>query len=174
MMATCFSTGSGLYWGCFRSSMSLCTTVQLGLGGLVEVGPELRERRQLAVLGKVKAERTGNLLHGLDLGITAHAGNRDTHVDGGPEARVEEVGIQEDLPVGNGNNICGDVCRYVTGLGFNNGQGRERTGAQVVTQLGSALKEAGMQIEHVAGEGLASRGSSAEEAKAACRTGPAW
>src|SRR5262245_34247457 len=49
---------------------------QGGLGGLVEVAGEHRERRQLAVLGEVQAQPAGHRLHGLHLGGPAHPRHR--------------------------------------------------------------------------------------------------
>ena len=46
----------------------LLTSVEEMLGGGVEVGTELGEGSDFSVLGKLKLERTGDLLHGLDLG----------------------------------------------------------------------------------------------------------
>ena len=66
--------------------------VELRLRGLVEVGAELGEGRQLAVLREVEAQRAGDLLHRLDLRVAADARHRDADVDGGPDAGVEEVG----------------------------------------------------------------------------------
>src|SRR5450432_726854 len=41
---------------------------QLLLGGLVEIGAELREGRQLAILRQLQPQLAGDLLHGRDLG----------------------------------------------------------------------------------------------------------
>jgi len=46
----------------------LLSTVELLLGGSVEIGSELGESSDFTILGKLELERTGNLLHGLDLG----------------------------------------------------------------------------------------------------------
>ena len=76
MIATCFSTGSGWNCGCLRISVSARPRVELVAGRLVEVGGELRERGQLAVLGEVEAQLAGDLAHGLDLGVATHAARR--------------------------------------------------------------------------------------------------
>ena len=80
-------------------------TGELLLGRLVEVAAELRERLQLAIGGQVEAQRTGNLLHGLDLRGTTDSGNRDADVDCRALALEEEVGLQEDLAVGDGDDV---------------------------------------------------------------------
>ena len=46
---------------------------KLRLRGLVELAAELRKRGHFAVLREVQAQRTGHLLHGLDLGRTTDA-----------------------------------------------------------------------------------------------------
>ncbi len=49
---------------------------ELPLGGGVEVGAELGEGLQLAVLRQREPERAGHLLHRLDLGVAARPGSR--------------------------------------------------------------------------------------------------
>ena len=127
------------------------------LGGLVEVGAELGEGGQLAVLGELEAQGAGDLLHRLDLGGAADPGDRDADVDRRPHAGEEEVRLQEDLPVGDGDDVGGDVGGDVPGLGLDDGQGGERPAALVVGELGGALEQAAVEVEHVAGVGLASR-----------------
>ena len=43
-------------------------------------------------------------LHGLDLGVAADTGHRDTGVDCRHDAGVEQLGLQEDLTIGDGDN----------------------------------------------------------------------
>ena len=57
----------------------------------VEVGAELRERLEVAVLGELDLELAGHLLHRRDLRVAAHARHRDADVDGRAHAGVEEV-----------------------------------------------------------------------------------
>src|SRR5262245_50119356 len=64
---------------------------QLLLGRLVEVGPELGERGELAVLREVQAQLAGHLTHGLDLGRSPHARDGQPDVHGRPVAGEEEV-----------------------------------------------------------------------------------
>jgi hypothetical protein len=47
--------------------------IELRLRRLVEIGAELREGRQFAVLRQVQAQRAGDLLHRLDLRVAADA-----------------------------------------------------------------------------------------------------
>ena len=57
--------------------------IQLLLRGLVEIGTELREGRQLAILRQIEAQAAGDLPHRLGLRVAAHAADGDADVDGG-------------------------------------------------------------------------------------------
>src|SRR5665647_1377710 len=127
------------------------------LGGLVEVGAELGEGLQLAVLGEVDAQTAGDLLHGLDLGVAAHPAHRDADVHRRPYTAVEQVALQEDLPVGDGDHVGGDVGGHVAGLRLDDGDSGERPAAELVVELDGALEQARVQVEHVAGERFAAR-----------------
>ena len=93
---------------------------------LVEVGGELRECRQLAILGEVEAQLPGDLLHRLGLRVTTDAGDREADVDGGPDAGVEEVGLQVDLTVGDRDDVGGDERGDVVRLGLDDRQRGQR------------------------------------------------
>jgi len=133
------------------------TARELLLGRLVELGPKLREGRQVAVLGEVEPEPSGDLAHGLDLGGAAHARDREADVHGGPDARVEEIGLQVDLPVGDGDDVGRDIGRHITELRLDDRERGQRSAAQLVVQLGRALEEARVEIEDVPRIGLAPR-----------------
>src|SRR5690606_39460353 len=79
-----------------------------------------------AELRELEAERAGDLLHRLDLRVAADAGDGDTDVDGRANTRVEEVRLEEDLAVGDGDDVRGDVRRDVTGLGLDDRERGER------------------------------------------------
>ncbi len=136
---------------------------ELPLGGLVELGAELGERLELAVGGEVEAQAARHLLHRPDLGVAADARHRDAGVDGRPHARVEEVGLQEDLAVGDRDHVRRDVGRHVAGLRLDDGQGRERAAAEVVGQLHRPLEQPRVQVEDVARVGLAARRAAHQE-----------
>ena len=124
---------------------------ELRLRGLVElIGAELGERREFAVLRKVEPQRPGHLPHGFDLRVAADAAHRKTHVDRGPDAAVEQVGFEINLPVGNGNHVGRNVGRDVARLRLDDGQRGERARAQLVVQLRGALQQTRVEIEHVA------------------------
>src|SRR5438093_7089952 len=91
---------------------------QLHLRGLVEVGAELREGGQLAILREVQAQLAGHLAHGLDLRRAADPRDREADVDGRPDATIEEVGLEIDLAVGDRDDVGRDVGRHVAELGL--------------------------------------------------------
>ena len=67
----------------------------------VEVGAELRERLQLPVLRIQQLERPRHFFHRFYLRRAAHAGHRDARVDSRADARMEQLALEEDLPVGD-------------------------------------------------------------------------
>ena len=131
--------------------------VELGLGHPVELRAEGGERLELAELRQVELERARHLLHRLDLGGAAHPAHRVADVDGRPDARVEQVGLQEDLAVGDGDDVGRDVGRDVAGLGLDDRQRGQRAAAERVGELGRPLQQARVQVEDVAGVRLAPR-----------------
>ena len=93
----------------------------------IEVGTELRKALEFAILRQVQAKCTGDLFHRLDLGCTTDAANRNTDVDRRTRTGVEQVRIEEDLAVGNRNDVRRNVGRDVARLRFDNRQRRQRT-----------------------------------------------
>ena len=75
--------------------------------GGIEIGTELGEGRDFTVLSEVQLERTGELLHDLRLRGGADTGDGETDVDGGADTAEEELGLQEDLAVSDGNDLNG-------------------------------------------------------------------
>ena len=88
----------------------LAATIDRTCGHRVDVTTEFGERLKLAELCLSDLQRAGDLLHTLDLGITTYARYRDTHVDGRTYTPVEEVGLEENLTVGDRDHIGRDVC----------------------------------------------------------------
>ena len=125
----------------------------LGLG--IEVGAELGEGLEVAVLRQLDLQLAGHLAHRRDLRVAAHARHRDADVDGRAHAGVEEAGLEEDLPVGDRDDVGRDVGRHVAGLRLDDRQRRQRAAAEVVVELDRALEQARVQVEDVAGVGLA-------------------
>jgi hypothetical protein len=135
--------------------------------GLVELGAELGEGFQFAVGGQVQSQRAGDLLHGLGLGVAAHARHADADVDGRADAGEEQVGLEVDLPVGDADDVGRDVGRHFAFLGLDDRQGGQRAAAVLVGELDGALEQAAVQIEHVAGIGFAAGRAAQQQRKLA-------
>src|SRR2546427_2022643 len=123
--------------------------IDLCLRRRVQLGAELRERRQLPKLREIALETASDLLHGFELRRGTDARYRNADRDRGTCALIEQVGFQEDLPVGDRDDVGGDVCRYVAGLRFDDGQGRERTVAVLLPDAGGAFQQPAVEVEHV-------------------------
>jgi len=123
------------------------TTVEGLLGGSVQVGTELGEGGDLTVLGQEELQGTSDLLHGLELSGGADTRHRQTDVDCGADTLVEELGLQEDLTVGDGNDVGGNVSGDITTLGLNDGKGGKGSTTELVVHLGGTLKETRVEVE---------------------------
>ena len=139
-----------------RGHHSLATCKRL-LRLRIELGAELGERLELAVLSQLEAKAARDLLHRLRLRARAHAGDRAADVDRRPDAREEEVGLEEDLPVGDRDHVRRDVGGDVSRLRLDHGQRRQRAAAPVVGELARTLEQARVEIEDVTRVGLTAR-----------------
>src|SRR5438552_2819456 len=133
------------------------------LRGLVEVGGEHREGRQLPVLREVQAQAPRHRLHRLHLRGAAHPAHGVADVDGGADTGVEEVALQEDLAVRDRDDVGRDVGGDVAGLRLDDGDGGEAASAVAVRELGRALEEPAVQVEDVARVSLPSGRAAQEE-----------
>src|SRR5256714_9568838 len=142
-------------------------TIELTLRRGIEVRRKGGERLELTILGQVEAQTTGNLSHRFDLSRAADPRYGNADVDRWAYAREEEIRLEEDLSVGDRDDVGRNVRRHVASLGLDDRERRERAAgledvrpidhARVLAQLRRALEEAGVQIEHVARVGLATR-----------------
>lgn len=133
------------------------TTVQDLLGSGIQIGTKLGECGDLTVLGQVELQGTGDLLHGLELGSGTDTGDRKTDVDSRTDTLVEKLGLQEDLAVGNGNDVGGNVSRDITTLGLNDGQSSHGAATVLVVELSSTLEQTRVQVENVTRVSLTAR-----------------
>src|SRR6185503_14713909 len=131
--------------------------VQERLRRLVEVRGEHREGGHLAVLREVEAQAAGDALHRLHLRGAADARDRVADVDRRADAGVEQVRLEEDLTVGDRDDVGRDVGRQVAGLGLDDRQRGERARAVLLVELGRPLEQAAVEVEDVARERLAAR-----------------
>ena len=72
---------------------------------------------------------------------------------------VEQLCLQEDLSVSDGNDIGGDVGGHVTSLGLDDGQGSEGATSHGVGHLGGTLEQPGVEVEDVTGVSLTAWGT---------------
>src|SRR5579862_758393 len=123
----------------------------------IEIRTELRESGHFAVLREFALDLARDLLHRLGLRRGADARHREADVHRRANALIEQVGFQEDLPVGDGDDVGRDVGGDVVGLCFDDRQRGERAALVLVIHLGRALEQARVQIEYVARIGFAAR-----------------
>ena len=123
----------------------------------IELGAEARELFELQKLGVLQPQGADRLAHQWRLRLATHAAHAQARVHGGQLPQVKLLGIQHDLPVGDGDQVGGYVGRQVAGFGLRNGQGGERTTAALGRQHGGALEQARVQMEHVARVGFPTR-----------------
>ena len=123
----------------------------------IEIGAELGESRHLAVLRELALDAARDLLHRLGLRRGADARHREADVHRRPDALIEQIGLEEDLAIRDGDDIGRNVGRHVVGLRLDHRQRGQRAALVVVVHLGGALEQARMQIEHVARIGFAAR-----------------
>mmetsp|Transcript_108989 Transcript_108989/g.150728 ORF Transcript_108989/g.150728 Transcript_108989/m.150728 type:complete len:396 (-) Transcript_108989:302-1489(-) len=138
----------------------LLTSVKHVLGGGIQIGTELGESSDFSVLSEFELEGTRHLLHGLDLSGRTDTGHGKTDVNGGSLTLVEELGFKEDLTIGNGDNVSGDIGGHITSLGLNDGKSGQRTTTLRLVHLSCSFEETGMEIENITGVSLTTRRSS--------------
>ncbi len=101
------------------------TALELATGCVVEVGGELRKSGELTILREVGPDTARQLLDDLGLRSTTDARHRNTGVDGRADTGVEEVGLEEDLAVGNRDDVGRHEGRHVACLGLDDRQGSQ-------------------------------------------------
>src|SRR6185437_138865 len=84
-----------------------------------------------------------------------NARNAQADVNGRAYTLIKQVRIEENLTVGNTNDVSRNVGADVARLGFDDGQRRQAAAAVGVVEFGRALEQARVQVEHVAGKGFA-------------------
>ena len=151
-----------------RKSLTITQSNYL-LGGGIHIGTELGEGGDFTELGQIQLHGTRNLLHGLHLGGGTDTGDGQTDVDGWADTLQvaskdqfqnladylqEKFVLQEDLTVSDRDDVGWDVGGDITGLGLNDWEGSQGTGAEVVRDLGGTLQETGVEVENVTGVGL--------------------
>jgi hypothetical protein len=139
--ANLFFSGNGNVLLLFEQFCEFLTSVEELLSSCVQIGTELGEGGDFTILSELELEGTGNLLHGLDLGGGADTGHRETDVDGGTDTLVEELSFEENLAIGDGDDVSGNVSGHITSLSLDNWEGGEGSISVVLVHLGGTLEE---------------------------------
>ena len=129
------------------------------LRGRIHIGPELGEGLEFPVLRQNKLDLGRHLLHGLRLGLAADTGHGNTCIDGRPLSGEEQIRFQEDLPVGDGNDIRRNVRRDIPRLGLNQRNRSHGPAAQFIGKPGRPFQQPAVQVENISRIRLSSRRS---------------
>ena len=116
---------------------------------------EAREYLKLQKLRIIETQRLGGVAQGLRLGLAADPAHAGADIDRRLVSLVEQTGIEDDLPVGDGDQIGRDIGAQVARIDFRDRQDRERSTAGRLAELCRPLKQARVDIEHVARISLA-------------------
>ena len=120
----------------FHDTFTLCKSL---LGILIQIGSELGEGLQLSKLRVNELQGTGNLLHGLNLCISAYTGYGDTGVNRRHDSAMEKLGLEENLSVCNGDDIGRNIGRYISCLCLNNRKRRKGSSSKLFGKLSRSL-----------------------------------
>ena len=126
------------------------------------------------VLCQGDLQRTGDLLQSLGLCGATDSRDGDTDVHGGALVGVEQIGLQEDLAVSDGDHVGRDVGGHIVRLGLDDRQTRHRTAAQVIGDLGATFEQAGVQVEHITRVGFTPRRAAQQQGRSNDRPLSAW
>jgi hypothetical protein len=137
----------------------------------IQIGTELGESSDLTVLGQEKLQGTSNLLHGLELGSGTDTRDRKTDVNGRSDTLVEEFGLQEDLSISNGNDVCWDIGGHITTLCLDKWESSQGTTAVLIGHLGGTLQKTGVEVEDISWVSLTSGWATEKERHLAIRDG---
>ena len=145
------------------STRSLCDTVsstaaERFLCLRIEIGTELHEDGKFAILREVDTKLTGDLADGGALCASAHTRDGKPDVDGRPHAAVEQLALQIDLTVRDGDDVRRNIGGNIACQSFYDGERRDGTAAQLGRELSRALQKPRVEIEHVPGIRLSARG----------------
>ena len=99
------------------------------LCGRVQVGADAGEHRHFAVLRQLDAQRRRYLAHRDRLRRSADTGNRQTGIHSGTDAVVEQLGLQINLTVRDGDHVSRDIGGDVAALCLDDRQRRQRAAA---------------------------------------------
>ena len=165
---------SGENCGCLSSSVRRAPRLSRRCVAASRSEPNWAKAAISRYCAELALERAGNLLHRLDLGVATHARHRDTDVHRRADALEEEVGLEEDLAVGDRDHVGRNIGRHVVGLRLDDGQRGERARAVVFVELGGALEQAASGGRTRRPDRLRGPADGAAAATSGGRRRPAW
>mgnify|MGYP007061352762 CR=1 FL=1 len=136
------------------------TSVKELLGGSVQIRTELSEGSDFSVLSELEFQSTGNSLHSLNLSGRTDSADGKTDVNGRSDTLVEKFGFQENLSVGNGNDVSWNISRHITSLSLNDWKSSQTATSVSVGHLSGSFKKSGVEIEDITRVSLSSWRSS--------------
>ena len=102
---------------------------------------EAGEHFQFEELGIVEPDALGRVAQGARLGLATDPADADADVHRRLLAFVEQLGIQHDLAIGDGDQIGRDVRAQIAGVGLGDRQRRQRAATLLLRQLRRALEQ---------------------------------
>lgn len=112
------------------------------------------EKTNLTILGELELHGTGDLLHSLGLSRGSYTRHGQTDVDSWSDSLVEQLSLEEDLSVSDGNHIGGNVRGHITGLSLDDRQSGQRSTTERVVHLGGTFEKTRVEVEHITRVGL--------------------
>ena len=122
--ATCSSTANGEYCGCLSSSVRRSPRASSRCVEASRSEPNFAKAAISRYCASSPLIGPATCLHRLDLRRRTHARHRDADVHRRTDALVEQIGLQEDLAVGDRDHVGRNVGRDVVGLGLDDRQAR--------------------------------------------------
>ena len=116
---------------------------------------EAGEHLQFEELRVVEPQRLRRVAQRARLGLAADPADAGADVDRRLLPLVEQLGVEHDLAVGDRDQIGRDIGAEIAGVGLGDRQRGQRAAALFLGQLRGALQQPRMDIEDIAGIGLA-------------------
>src|SRR6266566_3039306 len=170
MTMICCSTGIGWYCGCFNTSTTRAPRASCFCVAWSSSEPNWANASSSRYCARSSRKRPATCFIAL---ICALPPTRDTNarIDRRSHVREEHVGLEEDLAVGDRDDVRGDVGGDVPRLRLDDGKGGERPRPHRVRQLGRPLQQAAVKIEHVTRVRLAAGRAPQHQRQLAVRRG---
>jgi hypothetical protein len=133
--------GNGAILFLLQNFSDPASSLETTAGFRIEPDPETSKALELFELRKRETQLTGDLLIGRKLGVTSYTGNGLTDVDRGQLRPLKQLRANEDLPVGDRNEIGRNIGRDILRLRLDDGKGCEGAPTVIVSQMCRALEQ---------------------------------